>query len=152
MLFPPQRYWTETLRQFPRDKLKVHQPQKYNRMSSALLLLLSSTTACVSMALFRYVLHGRLSWTGSLTKFIRDTGMLCSQPLFLAALLAFATSTTLWLIVLATQKLSMAYPVQIGLVTLFTGIISVVVFKEIVPLRGYIGYVFLLVGVVLIFR
>ena len=121
-------------------------------VSSILLLLASSSSACLSMALFRHVLHGRLAWRGSLPTLVSDLLPLLREPLFLLACLAFATGTVLWLIVLATQKLSVAYPVQIGLVTLFSAIIAVSVFKEIIPPRGYLCYAMLLGGIVLIFR
>jgi multidrug transporter EmrE-like cation transporter len=121
-------------------------------LSSIILLLASSSTACLSMALFRHVLHGRIAWRGSLPLLVKETFALLAEPLFLLGLLAFATGTALWLVVLATQKLSVAFPVQIGLVTLFTGLISVLVFQEVIPLRGYVGYAMLLGGVMLIFR
>lgn len=82
----------------------------------------------------------------------KDVFGLLLQPMFLLGLLAFTVATTLWLVVLATQKLSVAYPVQIGLVTIFTGVISVVVFRETLPPRAFAGYAMLLGGVLLIYR
>ena len=121
-------------------------------MRSALLLLSCAVTACLSQALFRHVLGGKIVWRGTLTLLIRDTLSVAANPLFLAGLASLAVSVILWFIVLATQKLSVAYPVQIGLVTLLTGVISVFVFREAIPLRCYLGYMLLLAGVVMIFR
>ena len=103
------------------------------------------------MSIFRHVLSGNIAWTGDLLLLIKDVFALLLQPLFLLGLLAFVVANTLWLIVLATQKLSVAYPVQIGLVTIFTGIISVLIFRETLPPRAYAGYGLLLVGVLLIY-
>lgn len=119
---------------------------------SALLMLSSALSACLSMTLFRHVLHGRIRWRGEISVLIRDTFSLFAEPLFLFGVLAFVTANILWLVVLATQKLSVAYPVQIGLVTLFTAIVSILVFRENVSIRLASGYIMLLMGVLLIFE
>jgi multidrug transporter EmrE-like cation transporter len=41
---------------------------------------------------------------------------------------------------------------QIGLVTLFSALVSLFVFKEAIPPRAMVGYAMLLGGVILIFR
>lgn len=121
-------------------------------MNSTALFLSCSILACVSMSIFRHVLSGKLRWNGDFSLFVKDVLLLFTQPLFLLGIVAFAIATTLWLVVLATQKLSVAYPVQIGLVTFFSGLISVVVFREALPPRAFVGYAMLLGGVVLIYR
>jgi multidrug transporter EmrE-like cation transporter len=104
------------------------------------------------MSIFRHVLSGNIAWRGDILMLIRDLLALLLQPMFLLGILAFTVATTLWLVVLATQKLSVAYPVQIGLVTIFSGAISVIVFREVLPPRALFGYLMLLGGVVLIYR
>jgi len=121
-------------------------------MNSIILFLSCSLTACVSMSIFRHVLSGKIQWRGDLVLLIKDVFLLFTQPMFLFGVAAFTIATTLWLVVLATQKLSVAYPVQIGLVTLFSGVISVVVFREALPARAFMGYAMLLGGVILIYR
>jgi multidrug transporter EmrE-like cation transporter len=121
-------------------------------MNPVLLFICSALAATLSMALFRQVLHGRIIWRGDFLLLVRDTLALLGQPLFLLAVAAFGIATALWLVVLATQKFSVAYPVQIGMVTILTGLVSALVFRENIPVQGYIGYGLLLAGVVLIFR
>jgi multidrug transporter EmrE-like cation transporter len=104
------------------------------------------------MVLFRQVLHGRIQWQGSLAVLLKDTLALFAEPLFVLALVVFIAANVLWLVVLATQKLSVAYPVQIGLVTLFSALVALFVFKESIPPRAMVGYTMLLGGIVLIFR
>jgi multidrug transporter EmrE-like cation transporter len=104
------------------------------------------------MALFRHVLSGRITWQGSVSLLVKNTFALLAQPLFLLGFLVLSVSILLWLVVLATQKLSVAYPVQIGLVTLFSALVALFVFKEAIPPRAMVGYGMLLAGVVLIFR
>ena len=122
------------------------------QLSSILLLLASSSTACLSMTIFRHVLSGRITWQGSLFPLVKDTIALLSQPLFLLGLFVLFVSILLWLVVLATQKLSVAYPVQIGLLTLFSALVAFFVFKETIPPRALLGYGMLLGGVILIFH
>lgn len=119
---------------------------------SFLLILVSAATATTSMALFRTILKDSYRWKGSLPEFLHDTLALFGKPVFLLACLVFVTSTVLWLIVLATQKLSLAYPVQIGLVVIFTGVVSAFVFSESISVRGYLGYLLLILGVFLVSR
>jgi multidrug transporter EmrE-like cation transporter len=121
-------------------------------INAPLLFLACSITACISMSIFRHVLSGNIAWRGDILMLIRDLLALLLQPMFLLGILAFTVATTLWLVVLATQKLSVAYPVQIGLVTIFSGAISVIVFREVLPPRALFGYLMLLGGVVLIYR
>lgn len=120
--------------------------------NSFFLILTSAAAATTSMAVFRTVLHGNYAWEGSFPKFLQDTLGLFGKPLFLVACLVFATSTLLWLVVLATQKLSLAYPIQIGLVILMTGLVSTLLFSESISPRGYLGYFLIIAGVFLVSR
>ncbi|MEM9399352.1 MAG: hypothetical protein AAF984_04025 [Verrucomicrobiota bacterium] len=119
-------------------------------LKSFLLILVSAATATTSMALFKKVLQGSYGWKGSFWQFLQDTLALLGKPLFLLACFLFVTSNLVWLIVLATQKLSMAYPIQIGLVFIMTGLVSAIVFSESISLRSYVGYLLLIVGVSLV--
>ena len=104
------------------------------------------------MSIFRHVLTGKIVWTGDILALLRDMFALLAQPVFLLGIFAFVIANALWIVVLATQKLSVAYPVQIGLVTILTGVISVVIFRETLPPRAFAGYALLLGGVLLIYR
>lgn len=119
---------------------------------SFLLVFITAATATASMALFRSVLFGNYAWKGSLSQFLQDTLALFGKPLFLVAGFSFAVSVLLWMAVLATQKLSIAYPMQIGLVLIMTGLVSSLLFAESISLRGYLGYTFLITGVFLVSR
>ncbi|MEM9281872.1 MAG: hypothetical protein AAGA96_08605 [Verrucomicrobiota bacterium] len=119
-------------------------------LKALLLLLASAISASGSMALFRHALYGNLKWEGSLLVLFRDIFLMLGKPSFLIGGLAFALSIVLWFLVLATQKLSIAYPVQIGLVIVFSGILSVLLFSEVIHPRGYVGYALILAGVFLV--
>jgi multidrug transporter EmrE-like cation transporter len=77
---------------------------------------------------------------------------LLSNVGFLAGLAVFILANVLWLLVLGSQKLSVAYPVQIGLVVLFNAVISAWFFAESMSVQGYAGLAFIVLGVFLIVR
>lgn len=119
---------------------------------SILLLLASASTAAASTAIFRFTLKDRFGWKGSVPQLIRDMFGLLANPGFLAGLAVFVLANVLWLLVLGSQKLSIAYPVQIGLVVVFNAVISALFFAESLSSQGYVGLVLVVVGVGLIVR
>lgn len=71
---------------------------------------------------------------------------------FLIALGVFVLANVLWLLVLGSQKLSLAYPIQLGLVLAINSVLSVVVFREDVTPTAWLGITLVALGVVLITR
>ena len=118
------------------------------RMSfpSVSLLLASAFSACVSTALFSVVLKGSFGWHGSLGRFLKDAGALFLKPLFLLAVGVFLLANALWLLVLASQKLSVAYPVQIGLVIVSNAVLAAVLFHEPITLKSGLGIALIVAG------
>jgi multidrug transporter EmrE-like cation transporter len=119
---------------------------------SALLLLLSASTAATSTAILRVALRDSYSFKGSVILFCQDSLRLLGRPVFLLGLVTFVAANMLWLLVLSSQKLSVAYPVQIGLVVLLNALISSVFFSERLTVQGYLGLVLIVLGVALIVR
>ena len=68
-------------------------------------------------------------------------------PVFWLALLVFVVANALWMLVLATEPLSYAYPMQLGLVVLMNAILSVFFFSDRLTVAGIIGMLLILVGV-----
>ncbi len=104
------------------------------------------------MAVFRHVLQGRLQWEGSIGGLLRQVFRLFADPLFYVGLGLFGFSTLLWLLILASQKLSLAYPIQIGLVIVLSGLVAGVVFREQITISGYVGYALVIAGVFMVSR
>ena len=119
---------------------------------SILLLLATACATATSTAIFRATLKDRFMWKGSVPLLIKDVFGLLSNVGFLAGLAVFILANVLWLLVLGSQKLSLAYPVQIGLVMFFNAIISTWFFAESMSMQGYAGIVFIVLGVFLIIR
>jgi multidrug transporter EmrE-like cation transporter len=119
---------------------------------SILLLLSSAGAAAISTAIFRATLKDRFMWKGSVPVLIRDVFGLLSNIGFLTGLSVFILANVLWLLVLGSQKLSVAYPVQIGLVVVLNALISAWFFAESMTAQGYAGLAFIIMGVFLIVR
>ena len=80
----------------------------------------------------------------------RDLLHLLSFPLIWVGILLFITANVLWLMILATQKLGVAYPLQIALVFLFSTMSSILFFGEKPTALSAAGLVLVMSGVVLI--
>jgi multidrug transporter EmrE-like cation transporter len=119
---------------------------------SILLLLASAVSAAASAAVFRHALKGNFSWKGSFGALFQDTLGLFLNPTFLLGITVFTVANLLWLLVLGSQKLSIAYPVQIGLVLVLNSLISAAVFQESLSTQGYLGVLLVILGVILIVR
>ena len=117
---------------------------------SILLFLCSATASAVSTAVFRMALKDRLFWKGSVPALLLDTLAMLKQPLFLFGIADFILANLLWLLVLASQPLLIAYPLQIGLVILINTLISVFVFTEKINGYGLAGILLVMAGIVLI--
>ena len=119
---------------------------------SLFLLVMSAVAAASSTAIFKFTLQGRFVWKGSLFRLWRDAFELFGVPGFWLGLLIFFIANVLWLLVLGSVRMSVAYPFQIALVLLLNTSISVLVFKESVSIYGYFGLGCIMAGVVLISR
>lgn len=119
---------------------------------SILLLLASGVSASASAAVFRLALKGNFHWKGSVGVLLQDTARLLVNPTFLVGITVFALANLLWLLVLGSQKLSVAYPIQIGLVLVLNSLISAAVFEEFLSIQGYLGVLLVIFGIILIVR
>jgi len=117
---------------------------------SILLFLASASASVISTAVFRSVVNGRLTWRGTVAGLIVDLLSLLKQPLFYSGVAAFAVANILWILVIATQPMSIAVPVQIGLIIVLNTTISVAVFSEKLSAWGVAGLCFVLLGVMML--
>ena len=112
-------------------------------------------TACAALvvlanALLKHSLHGRISWKGSVLALFADAFSLLQYPLIWLGIAAFVAAVLLWLLVLSTQHLSVAYPLQLSLVLIFSTVVSVFVFSEPLTSIRFGGLVFLFVGILML--
>jgi multidrug transporter EmrE-like cation transporter len=91
-----------------------------------------------------------ISWKGSFIGFGKEIIHLLSYPMILFGVLLFIGANFLWLLILATQKLGTAYPLQIGLVFLFSTLTSLFVFGEKFSAVSVAGLLLVVCGIVLI--
>jgi undecaprenyl phosphate-alpha-L-ara4N flippase subunit ArnE len=114
------------------------------------LVIGSALTTAVSNTLLRIALKDNFAWKGSIPILLWDLIGLLRNPIFLLGMLFFITANILWLLVVGAQKLSLAYPLQLGLVLGLNAIISVFVFHEALSIMGWLGVGMVSVGILLI--
>jgi multidrug transporter EmrE-like cation transporter len=114
------------------------------------LVMGSALSTAVSNTLLRIALKDNFVWKGSMSALLWDMIGLLRHPVFLTGMMFFITANVLWLLVVGSQKLSLAYPLQLGLVLSLNAIISVLVFHETLSALGWLGVAMVSVGVLLI--
>jgi multidrug transporter EmrE-like cation transporter len=121
-------------------------------MKALLPNFLCAALAVASNGLLAHTLKGRISWRGSLITLLWDVFELLRSPLVWVGAMAFIACQLLWLFILSSQRMSVAYPLMISLVFLFSTLISIFIFSERLSLPGCIGLAFVVSGVILVSR
>jgi multidrug transporter EmrE-like cation transporter len=106
----------------------------------------------IANALLKQALHGRIAWNGSILTLIYDGFNLLRHPFVWLGAMALVAGNLLWLIIIASQRMSVAYPLQLSLVFLFSTLTSIIVFSENVTFSGMLGLVFVICGILLVTR
>ena len=119
---------------------------------SLLINFICALLTVASNSLLKHALHGRLVWSGSVRSLMTDLGACASLPLAWLGAASFAAANVLWVMILSAQRLSIAYPLQLSLVFLFSTITSMLVFSEKITLQGVTGLLLILAGVALVCR
>lgn len=113
-------------------------------------LLCASLVVGANSILKMALVNKGFGWRGSFMGLGRDLLHLLSFPLIWVGILLFVAANVLWLMILATQKLGIAYPLQIALVFLFSTMSSILFFGEKPTAISTAGLVLVMSGVVLI--
>jgi len=117
---------------------------------SILINIACAALAVLANAVLKQSLQGRLSWKGSVPTLLWDSLTMLQYPLVWLGAVAFIAANLLWLFILATQRMSVAYPLQLSLVILISFLVSITFFSESISIRGFAGLAFLIVGIALI--
>jgi len=120
------------------------------KTSQIAMILASSLVSAASTAVLRYALKDRFAWKGSIVILVKDTTQLIADPIFLVAVAVFVLANLLWMLVLGSTKVAVAYPVQVGLVLLWNTIIAYFFLSESLSTTGLFGLLLVIVGVVLL--
>lgn len=120
------------------------------KTSQIVLMLSSSLVSAASTAVLRVALKDRFGWKGSVVGLFKDTLQLLTEPIFVLAIAIFVLANVLWMLVLGSTKVAVAYPVQVGLVLCWNAVIAYFVLSESLSMAGLIGLLLVIVGVVLL--
>jgi multidrug transporter EmrE-like cation transporter len=119
-------------------------------MRSILLNLCSAAFAVTSNSLLKHAIAGRIAWRGSPGQLCTEVFALLRLPLVWVAIFFFVAANIAWLLVLSSQQMAVAYPLQITLLFVFSTIAAVVIFSERLSGVGYLGLAVIFVGIVLL--
>lgn len=87
---------------------------------------------------------------GGVTDTLRALLQLFMQPLFSVGFVVYFLASVVWFRVIATERLSLAYPILVSSTFTLVTVGAVVVFKEPLTPRQMVGVVVILVGIALI--
>lgn len=121
--------------------------QESMKTSQIALMLTSSLVSAASTVALRYCLKDRFAWKGNLATLIKDTFRLLTEPIFLVNVAVFVFANVLWMLVLGSTKVAVAYPVQVGLVLCWNTILAYLVLSESLSTTGLFGLLLVIVGV-----
>lgn len=97
-------------------------------------------------------LSGVVPFSRGVTGLPMDVIHLLLQPVFLVAVVLYGFSMLLWLRVVATEPLSIAYPVLAAVTFVTLSVVSVVFLHEPMSIRKAVGLIAILVGLILVAR
>jgi multidrug transporter EmrE-like cation transporter len=106
----------------------------------------------LSNALLKHTLQGQIVWKGSVSNLFSDSINLARAPLFWLGVLSFVSANLTWLYILGTQRMSVAYPIQLSLVLVLTSTTGCLFFSERVSAANALGIILILGGISLITR
>ena len=112
----------------------------------AILMVLSNT-------LLKHSLTGSsIKWEGKLIDWICQIILLFKKPIMWCALSVFISANLMWLFILSSQKMNIAYPLQITLVFIISTTFTMYIFGEKLNYSGVLGLIAILGGIFLLIR
>ena len=119
--------------------------------NNILLNLACAITAIISNCLFKYSIEkNNFFWQGSILRLMEDLIRLLLLPSMWVGISFFILSNVLWIIIVSSQKMGLAYPLHIGLCFVFILLSSFFIFKENFMLSHFIGISLIVSGIIII--
>ncbi|MGN6818064.1 MAG: hypothetical protein ACTHJR_05280 [Sphingomonas sp.] len=97
-------------------------------------------------------LSGVVPFAHGITGLPMDVIRLLLQPVFIIAVILYGFSMLLWLRVVATEQLNVAYPTLAAVTFLTLSVVSVIFLHEPMTVKKAIGLIAILVGLILVAR
>ena len=77
---------------------------------------------------------------------------LCKQPFFDIGIILYAITTLVWIRILATEPLSVAYPVLVSITFLLVTIGGTIIFRETLNAYKIFGLLVIITGIIIVSR
>lgn len=101
----------------------------------------------LSAASSSFLLRGSVDNIGKFEFELHSLYGLAAQPLFFIGIILYGLTGIIWLRVLATEQLNIAYPVLISITFISVSIGSIVFFKEAMNTMKLAGLVLIVIGI-----
>ena len=124
-----------------------------NRLSSFgfLLIFLTAFLSAIANLVLRKGIEAAGGFTtGSLVTTVKNFILLLTNPLFLLGFLLYLGAMIAWVRILASEPISMAYPILVSLSFILVTIGTALFLKEPIFLGTLLGVVSIIVGIILI--
>lgn len=108
-----------------------------------ILILLSSVFAVGANLMLRAGLDRAGGFSGGIGQFI----LLSKEPFFDLGLIFYALATVVWIRVLSSEPLSVAYPILVSITFALVTVTAAVIFNESLNISKIFGMIFILVGI-----
>ena len=106
-----------------------------------------------SNTLLKFTLkNSSITWNGKLIDWLYQFILLLKKTSMWCAIILFVFSNLLWVFILSYQKMSIAYPLQITLVFVFSTSVTFFVFDERMSYSGFIGLIIIISGILLLVK
>ena len=101
----------------------------------------------LSAASSSFLLRRTIDNIGGFELELRSLSGLATQPLFSIGIILYGLTGIIWLRVLATEQLNIAYPVLISMTFLLVSFGSIVLFKETMTIVKLAGLILIVLGI-----
>lgn len=113
--------------------------------------LACAISVIISNCLFKYSIEkNNFFWKGNIVSLMEDLIRLFLLPSMWVGLSFFILSNVLWIIIVSSQKMGLAYPLHIGLCFIFIFLSSFFIFKEYFSFIHFIGISLIFSGIIII--
>jgi multidrug transporter EmrE-like cation transporter len=119
--------------------------------NNILLNIVCAISVLISNSLFKYSIQkSNFTWNGNIVILIENLYRLMSLPTMWIGISFFILSNILWIIIVSSQKMVLAYPLHIGLCFILIILSSFIIFKEQFSLMHFIGITLIFSGIFII--
>lgn len=119
-------------------------------MKYLLINIICASLAVFSASIFKFLITSRINLNSDFKTLSADLLSILKFFEFWLGLFLFILSQIIWLYIIASQKLSIAYPLQVGLSLILFSVVAHFIFKEEMNLKQTVALCIIFFGIILL--